>query len=73
MRECVQGSQLRPNRWRGKECEQKVSNVEELIVLLNVSLQFFFFASYLSVLAGSKFCHVYCTRWPVYRRPGQNE
>ncbi len=36
------GSQLRPNRWRERACEQKVSNMEELIVLLNVSLQFFF-------------------------------
>lgn len=35
------GSQLRPNRWRDKECEQKVSNMEQLIVLLIVSLQFF--------------------------------
>lgn len=45
------GSQLRPNRWRDRECEQKVSNMEELIVLLIVSLQFF--------------CLVSCQFWPA--------
>lgn len=34
-------SQLRLNRWRDRKCEQKVSNMEELIVLLIVSLQSF--------------------------------
>lgn len=38
-------SQLRLNRWRKRECEQKVSNMEELIVFLIVSLQFFCFIS----------------------------
>ena len=35
------GSHLRPNRWREKECEQKVSNME---VLLIVSPQLFLFS-----------------------------
>lgn len=38
---CESGSHLRPNRWREKECEQKVSNME---VLLIVSPQLFLFS-----------------------------
>ena len=63
----VSGHHLGMNRWT--KCEEKTSNLEELIVLLIGSLQLFLFT--VCQLACSVDCAMCYTRWPVYTRPAR--